>query len=126
MSRIAPQYITTEAGDRLAVIPEVEYQRLIEALEDRADVDDARLILDRIASGEEELIPSEFIHRLIVGENAVKVWREFRGMTAGNLAERAGISESELSEIESDVSDGRLGTIKKIADALRVSVDDLV
>jgi DNA-binding XRE family transcriptional regulator len=120
------QYIETAGGERLAVIPEAVYLRMLEALEDRADAEAARLVLDQLASSETEMIPSEFVNRLIDGENTVKVWREFRGLTIDSLAERAGISESELSEIENDLSDGRLGTIKKIADALDISVDDLV
>lgn len=126
MSRMQqPQFIETAAGERLAVIPEAEYQRLVEALEDRQDIETAREISARLKEGTEELIPSEFVHRMVEGENTVKVWREFRGLTADGLAEKAGVSLSDLSEIENDLSDGRLGTIRKIAGALGVSVDDL-
>ncbi|QND42894.1 helix-turn-helix transcriptional regulator [Rhizobium leguminosarum bv. viciae] len=119
------QYIQTAVSERLAVIPEAEYQRMVEALEDRQDIEAAREIMARLNDGTEELIPSEFVDRMINGENAVKVWREFRGMTADDLAEKAGISVNDLSAIETDQPDGSFGTIKKIAAALRISVDDL-
>lgn len=119
------QYIQTSAGERLAVIPEAEYQRMVEALEDRLDVEAVREILARIKDGTEEVIPAEFVNRLLDGENTVKVWREFRGMTVDELAEKAGISVNDLSPIETGECDGSFGSIKKIAAALRVSVDDL-
>ncbi|MBY3472091.1 helix-turn-helix domain-containing protein [Rhizobium laguerreae] len=119
------QYIETAAGERLAVIPEAEYLRMIEALEDRLDVEAAREILARIKDGTEEVIPAEFVNRLLDGENTVKVWREFREMTVDELAEKAGIGVSDLSAIETSECDGSFGSIKKIAAALRVSVDEL-
>ncbi|MGO6814938.1 helix-turn-helix domain-containing protein [Rhizobium brockwellii] len=119
------QYIQIAAGERLAVIPEAEYLRMIEALEDRLDVEAAREILARIKDGTEEVIPAEFVNRLLDGENTVKLWREFREMTVDDLAEKAGISVNDLSAIENGQPDGSFGTIKKIAAALRISVDDL-
>ncbi|TCM80555.1 helix-turn-helix transcriptional regulator [Rhizobium sp. BK068] len=119
------QFITTAAGDRLAVIPEAEYQRLIEALEDRADAEAVREFNARLAAGDEELMPAEFANRIIDGESKIKVWREFRAMSARQLAEKAGISASFLSQIESGERDGSFETIKKIAAALTISVDDL-
>ncbi|WP_163880655.1 helix-turn-helix transcriptional regulator [Rhizobium laguerreae] len=119
------QYIQTAAGERLAVIPEAEYQRMVEALEDRQDIKATRKIMARLKDGTEELIPTEFVNRLIDGENAIKVWREFRGMSADDLAEKVGISVNDLSAIETGDGDGSFGSIKKIAAALRISVDDL-
>lgn len=119
------QYIRTPSGERLAVIPEAEHERMVEALEDRLDVEAARDILARIKDGTEEVIPAEIVHRLLDGENTVKVWREFREMIVDELAEKAGISVSDLSAIETGESDGSFGSIKKIAAALRISVDDL-
>ncbi|QKK30516.1 helix-turn-helix domain-containing protein [Rhizobium indicum] len=118
------QYIQIATGERLVAIPEAECQRMIEALEDRLDVEAAREILARIKDGTEEVIPAELVHRIVEGENTVRVWREFRGMSA-DLAEKAGLSRSELSEIENDERDSSFGSIKKIAAALRISVDDV-
>ncbi|MBX5202242.1 helix-turn-helix transcriptional regulator [Rhizobium sp. NZLR1] len=122
---IAAQFITTATGDRLAVIPEAEYQRLIEALEDRADAEAVRVFNQRLADGEEELMPAEFANRIINGESQIRVWREFRSMTARELAEKAGISAGFLSQIEKGGRDGSFETIKKIATALEISVNDL-
>ncbi|MGO6758815.1 helix-turn-helix domain-containing protein [Rhizobium ruizarguesonis] len=122
---MSAQFITTATGDRLAVIPEAEYQRMLEALEDHADAEAVRVFNQRLADGEEELIPAEFANRIINGESAIRVWREFRAMTARELAEKAGISAEFLSQIEKGESDASFETIKKIATALEISVDDL-
>ena len=51
-------YVTDEEGERVGVILEVrEYERLMEALEDLADLRAADETLEGIARGEEELLP---------------------------------------------------------------------
>ncbi|WSG95354.1 helix-turn-helix transcriptional regulator [Rhizobium johnstonii] len=124
-STIRAQFITTATGDRLAVIPEAEYERMLDALEDRADAEAVRVFKQRLGAGEEELMPAEFANRIIVGESKIKVWREFRGMTARRLAENAEISAGFLSQIEKGERDGSFETIKKIAATLKISIDDL-
>jgi transcriptional regulator with XRE-family HTH domain len=42
------------------------------------------------------------------------------------LAERAGIAQPYLSQIETGKREGTLQTMKKIADALKLTVDDLI
>ncbi|MGO8271747.1 helix-turn-helix domain-containing protein, partial [Rhizobium ruizarguesonis] len=90
------------------VIPEAEYERLVEALEDRADAEAVRVFNQRLADGEEELMPAEFANRIINGEIQIRVWREFRAMTALELAEKAGISAGFLSQIEKGERGGNL------------------
>ena len=50
--------VTDEKGERIGVILDVrEYERLMEALEDLADLRAADETLEAIARGEEELLP---------------------------------------------------------------------
>ncbi len=52
------RYVTDEKGERVGVILDVqEYERLMEALEDLADLRAADEALEAIARGEEELLP---------------------------------------------------------------------
>ena len=52
------RYATDEKGERIGVILDVrEYERLMEALEDLADLQAADETLEAIANGEEELLP---------------------------------------------------------------------
>lgn len=120
------QIITTPAGDRLVVLPEADYEALVAAAEDAADIATVRLFKERLASGEEEIVPAAIVDRLVAGENAIRVWREHRGLSASSLAEKAGIAQAFLSQIETGKRDGTVTTLKKIADALSVTVDDLI
>ena len=59
-------------------------------------------------------------------ENAVKVWRVYRGKTAAELATAADVSSSQLVAIESGDSSGSVAALQRIAKALGVTVDDLL
>ena len=80
----------------------------------------------RLASGEDELVPAEIADRLLSGENPVRVWREHRGLKAQALAEKSQISAAYLSQIEGGQRDGSFETMRRIAEALQISLDDLV
>lgn len=110
----------------MAVLPKADYDKLLEAFEDREDIVAARTFREKLAAGEEELIPAEFVNRMIDGENIIKVWRDYRGMSAKALADSAGISAAYLSQIEKGVREGSLEAIKKIAEVLKVRIDELI
>ncbi|MBD0416680.1 helix-turn-helix domain-containing protein [Oryzicola mucosus] len=120
------QTLTTSSGERLIVMPEEEYERLLEAAEEATASAEIRNFEMRLAAGDEELLPSEFVERILAGENKVVAWRDHRGLSAKSLAEMSGITQAYLSQIETGKRDGTVGTMKKIADALNVSVDDLI
>jgi len=120
-----PQIIESPSGEKLAVIPLARYERLLAAAEELDDVkayDEARR---RLASGEDELVPAEIAGRVLDGENPVRVWREHRGLKVKELADKAGITPAYLSQIEGGQREGTLSTMRKIATALGVSLDDL-
>ena len=94
--------------------------------EDAADIAAFEDFKKRLAAGEEELIPSEMVMRMVAGESPVRVWREHRGLTMAALAERAGIAQPYLSQIETGKRDGTAQRMKKLAEALDVTVDDLI
>lgn len=119
------QFIETPTG-RLAVLPEAEYRLLAEAAEDNADREIIAEFRRKLAAGEEELIPAEFVDRIVDGENRIRVWRDFRGMTAAVLAEKAGISQGFLSQLENGKREGSIPVMKAIAAALRMDLDDVV
>src|SRR5262245_10378880 len=100
------QFITTPGGDRLAVMPEAEFLALQEAAEDREDAEAVRKFREKLAAGEEELIPAEIANRILDGENKVRVWREYRGLSQRDLAVKASVSTGYLSQIEGGSRDG--------------------
>ena len=56
----------------------------------------------------------------------VKRLRERRDMTQEQLAERAGISRTYLARLETARQDPTLGTLEKLAKALKVKVTELL
>ncbi len=120
------QTIITPAGERLVLISEAEYRALVEAAEDNADRLAVAEFRRRLAEGEEKMIPSEVVDRLLGGENRIRVWREHRGLTVTALAERAGIAQAFLSQIETGRREGTVETLRKLAQALDLALDDLV
>ena len=116
----------TPNGEDMIVLSKSDYEALLERAElaeDTAAVDAYRR---KVETGEEEAIPEEFADRLIDGENPIRVYRELRGLSARELAEKTGISAAFLSEIENGKKEGGVATLKKIAQVLRVTIDDLV
>lgn len=79
-----------------------------------------------LASGKEELIPSEFAERLIFGENPYLVWREYRGLTLKNVSDATGIDSATISRIENNKREPSIKQVKAIAQALKLEVNDLI
>jgi DNA-binding XRE family transcriptional regulator len=117
--------ITTPSGDQMVVLPLAEYERLVEAVEDAADIRAYDAAKRRLAEGRDEFIPAEFVDRILNGENKIRVWREYRGLTIKALAETCGMAAAYLSQIETGKREGTIETFKKIAAALRVDIDDI-
>jgi DNA-binding XRE family transcriptional regulator len=118
--------ITTPAGERLVMLSEADFRLLREAAEDNADRLAVGEFRRKIAVGEEELIPSKIVDRLLSGESRIRVWREHRGLTAKALAEKADIAQPFLSQIETGKREGTIETLRRLSEALNVTIDDLV
>lgn len=94
-----------------------------EDLQDILDYDAAVLAIERRG---EELIPSEVVHAIMDGENPIKVWREYRGLTQQQLAGKVKISKPYLSQIETGKRTGTTEILSAIAKALGISLDEVV
>lgn len=112
-------------GHKMAMLPIAEYERLLEIAEEKADVFAAMQAEARRGAGEETL-PAEVVDRLLAGESPLRVWREHRQLSQGDLAKRAGARVATLSEIENGKAQGKPALWRVLADVLNVSVDDLL
>ena len=121
-----PVPFTTPNGEEMIVLSRTDYETLLEKAELADDLAAITSYRKKLAAGAEEAVPSAVAARLIDGENPIRVYREMRGLTAKDLAERTGISSAFLSEIETGKKDGGIATLKKIAKELKVTLDDLV
>ncbi|MCY4455166.1 MAG: helix-turn-helix transcriptional regulator [Chloroflexi bacterium] len=71
-------------------------------------------------------VPHEVALAIIDGANPVRAFRNHRGLTLGDVSERAGISVSYLSEIEHGRKPGSVAALTRVAAALGATIDALV
>ena len=120
-----PVFFTTPNGERMAILAQEDYEALVEASEEAEDHRAVDRFKDRFSRGEEEFLPSDCVQRMIEGESAVRVWRDIRQLSPKMLADAAGIEVDTLHDIENRKVEATIGPLKRIAEALRVSLDDL-
>ncbi|PCD04246.1 transcriptional regulator [Sphingomonas spermidinifaciens] len=111
-------------GQRIAMLPAADYERLLDAVEDRADTAAAEAAEVRRAAGE-EYVPLEVVDRLVGGDNPLRVWREYRGLSVMALAERLGCQRQFIYKLERGERTGDVDLWIKLADCLGVAVEDL-
>lgn len=107
--------------NEMVTITREEYDRLREAAEDLADI---QAFDEAMAKGGESY-PAELVDRIIDGESPVRVFREYRGLSAAETARKAGIHRVQLHDIETGKSRGSVDTLKAIAAALSVDLDTI-
>jgi len=112
------QIITSNGKPAFAVLPIAEYQRLL--------IDEGNRVSARIASGEEETLPAEFVAALVDGKtHPLRLWRRHRGLTLAALAKACGVTRSALSQLESRRTQASAALLKRLAEALDCDMDDL-
>lgn len=112
-------------GQKMAMLPIADYERLVDIAEDKADALAAAEAERRRTEGEEYL-PASLADRILAGESALKVWRRFRGLTLSELATAVSTTQATLSRIETGKMQGRPSLWRAMAETLNVSVDDIL
>ena len=113
-------------GREFALVPVEHLQKLMDDAEMLADVrayDAAKSRLDR---GDDEVIPFEMAERRLAGESPVRVWRDHRALTQAELAKVSKVSRTMIAAIEAGHKTGGIATLKRLAAALRVDLENLV
>lgn len=124
-----PQIITTETGESLVVLTLKEYEALAAQANDAEDWEDLAICLERLhdlETGKDELLPEEVSRYLLSGDSLVKAIRRWRRLTQAEVAEKAGIGQGYLSEIETREKKGTEETLTRLAAALDVPTKWLV
>jgi DNA-binding XRE family transcriptional regulator len=119
------QVINKNGTPEWAVIPYKEYLRLVKEAEMLQDIRDYDSVLKVVELGEEELIPAEVAYAILDGENPIRVWRKYRGLSLQQLSQTAAISKPYLSQIETGKRVGTTEVRSAIAKALNLTLDDL-
>jgi DNA-binding XRE family transcriptional regulator len=115
----------TRHGREFAVLPMNLLKKLMDDAEMLADVKAYDAAKARLERDNEELVPLEIDERRLAGESTVKIWREYRGLTQEGLAKASKVSRSMIAAIEAKHKTGGIATLKKLAGALKVDLDEL-
>jgi DNA-binding XRE family transcriptional regulator len=121
-----PQIIKKDGKPEYAVIPYDEYRQLLEDAHMLVDIMAYDTAKNAVTSRDEELIPADVVDRLLDGDNPVRVWREYRGLAAGDLAKACGVTAAAISQIESGKRRPSITLLKRIAGTLDVDLESLV
>lgn len=111
-----------QKNDGYVKIPESDFNALLEAIEDGMDLADLR----EAREDNQEAFPLDLFESIDNGENPMRAFRQYRGMTQAELASLAGIKQNMISSIENGTRDGTITVLVKIANALNVDIDMLV
>lgn len=73
-----------------------------------------------------EVVPHAVFSRALAGENPIRVYRKWRGLTQAELAADVSIAPKYLSQIETGRRNASLGLTRRLAAALGVELGDLL
>jgi len=104
------QFIKQGDQPEWAVIPYKEYLKLVEKAE---MLEDTVAIERAIAEPDKDAVPHDIVEKLLNGENPLKVWRTYRGLTQAQLAEKTGLRQSQIGMIESGEREGTVKVLRR-------------
>jgi predicted transcriptional regulator len=107
-----PQIIIQNGKPAFAVIPWKEYQELIH---NQTESDESNV-----------WFPNEVVKANVRGESLIKAWREYFKLTQKELAAKASMKQSALARLESSNARPRKATLKKLAEAMGIDVEQLI
>jgi len=99
----------------------MQHKALLSAIEDYEDIQEIKSYLDN----PEESFPLEVVLALSEGENAIKVYREYRGISQTELAKKVNVSKQYISQLENGDRAGTTKVLKSIAKVLDVNIEDI-
>lgn len=109
-----PAFVVVPIEEYLTLNPDAKSLLTDEEMYDRA-----------VARDDGTRIPHEVVKRLAMGDNPVKVYREWRGMLQHDLAKTAGVSVGYISQVERGVRTLSRKMQVEFARILQVDYQDL-
>jgi DNA-binding XRE family transcriptional regulator len=118
-----------EGRKNFVKLPELEFNKMLEELEDLRDIHAVRSAKKSIASGEMETFPAALARALMEAKHSgdkIAIWRKYRKIKRNQLAEKIGVTGSYISMLEAGKRNGDAKLFKKIADCLECDVEALL
>ena len=116
-----------ENGERYVLVPESDYQRYVEAIEDLEDIRAADEAKREMAENGWEGIRLEFLRPALEGQMSyLQAFRMDRNMTQQELAEASGIDRTTITRLEVGTRAGTIEQWKKLAEVLHTDIESLL
>lgn len=120
-------FIRTPGGEELAILPRAEYEALAAArAEEESLVEAARAAFAAADAGLDDGLSAEEVAQLAEASSPLAFWMSRRGMSQAELATRSGLSQPFVSKLVRGRAHGSIETLRKLADLLGVTLDDLI
>lgn len=117
-TRIEHQIIKKDGRPAFAVIPYSVFKKLERDFKS-AENDD---IEEKIKTA----IPLKVVEiNVVEGKSLLRAWREYLGLSQAEVAEKASMTQAALSQLEKPDAKPRKATLKKLAAALDLQVEQL-
>ncbi len=125
-----PQVIRTAAGEELVVLSRAEYDDLVARAAAADEDDDDVAVYDArkagLAAGVDATLPAAVSALMLKGDTLLRAIRKWRALSQIDLAERSGIGQGYLSDLESGRRAGSAETLETLARVLDVPLVWLV
>ena len=120
--KIHPQTIYKGQQPAFVVLPIQEYHELLDKVQDFQDIQEVKKHIEEGG----ETFPMEVVLALAEGQNPIKVYREYRGISQTALASKVKVSKQYISQLEAGERHGTARVLKEIAKILNLDLEDIV
>jgi DNA-binding XRE family transcriptional regulator len=114
--------VITPGGEELVILAKSDF----ETMQDAIDAADAARISAAIGSGVQEKLTSEETRTYLAAPTPLAFWRGKRRVTQKALADKVGVSQSYIADLEAGRREGSPQLFKRLAGALRLRMEDLI
>lgn len=112
-------------GEPVVVMTTDEYQDLLNRIEDAGDI--ALAAEARAEDAGKPTMPHHILKRELAGElSPLAAWRKSVKMTQHDLSAKSGVLTRTISEFENGHVDPRLSTLRALANAIGVGIEDII
>jgi DNA-binding XRE family transcriptional regulator len=123
MPDINPKFVDI-GGAEMVLLTRAEFDALMEVVEDAEEDAELSAIYDQrmadLKAGYDIVLPVEVSARCRKGESLLRAIRNWRGLTQAEVAEKSGLTQGYLSDLEAGKREGTPQTLRKIAEAMGV------
>ena len=114
--------VVTPSGEELVLLARADFEAMRELIDAAAH----EVTMAAVARGEQEMLTAQETVAALDAPTPLAFWRVKRGLTQKQLSQTVGVSQSYIADLEAGRRRGDAALIKRLAQALRVRMEDLM